>query len=181
MQYERVGHAPRFGRASVAASLIVFGGSFVLAACGGAVADQPGSRAIDRITNGVAGRMELQNRYLDEKFRIDTTATGLARIAAGSGDVLRKHGDVSDTSGAVIVARFSATYDESGFGGGQRTIVRCRKFTVSHSWFHVDVEGTDCPKGPPLLILRDNRGWRKCPKVAVWRPVDAPEPCNPGG
>jgi hypothetical protein len=129
----------------------------------------------------VANRMSLEKDYLDEHLAPDTSAKGaLARAAQGrGGEVLRAEGDVRGKSGAVIVARFSTTETDVP-GGTERTVVQCRKFTVT-TWFQVQVEPVTCPQGAPLSIPADRRGWRKCPGVAVWRPVDAPAPCNPAG
>jgi hypothetical protein len=162
-------------------------GVVVLAGCGSAAAEQPGGRsageagdrAIDAIAHGVALSMSDLRHYLDENLKADTSATAVARIADAHGDVLRASGDVYRHAGAVIVARFTASYDDSY--GHQYTSVRCRRFVVTRSWWHVDVARVTCPSGPALVIAPDTRTWRKCPKVAIYRPVDAPEPCNPGG
>jgi len=165
------------GRVAGAVACVVLG---VAASACGTIVRRQADVTIDGIASGVANRMDLEKDYLQENALPDTTATGaLARDAqGGGGEVLQASGDVRDKSGAVIVARFSTTESVSP-GGSERTVVQCRKFTVT-TWFRVAVNRVTCPQGPPLSIPADHRGWRKCPKVAIWRPVDAPPPCAPG-
>jgi hypothetical protein len=167
---------PRRRGAGVVSVLLGF------AACGcSTITHRQTDRSIDITARSVANRMSLEKDYLDEHLAPDTSARGaLARDAqGGGGEVLRADGDVRERSGAVIVARFSTTETDVP-GGGARTVARCRKFTVT-TWFEVRVDSVTCPQGAPMSIPTDHRGWRKCPGVAIWRPVDAPEPCNPGG
>jgi hypothetical protein len=162
-----------------AIACVVFG---VAATACGSIVRRQADLTIDGVASGVASRMSLEGHYLDEHLSPDYSAKGaLARDAQrGGGDVLRADGDVRDKSGAVIVARFTATETDSP-GGTQRTVAQCRKFNVKQGSFHVDMKRVTCPQGTPLSIPADHRGWRKCPGVAIWRPVDAPPPCNPGG
>src|SRR4051812_20804019 len=127
--------------------------TIVLEACGssgaataGRPADRPGVRAVDSIAHDVALNMGSKKNYLDENLKPDTSATGLARVASARGEVLKASGDVYGPSGGVVVARFSAIYDDPTTGD-ERTIVQCRRFTVTRAWFQVDTKGVDCPSG----------------------------------